>query len=192
MAKFPSYPTLFDECKTISISDFRKWGYLKSNQILNGVITWSRNGNKTGSISISVNTFVESPFVELNYNCNGTPIKYKVPLIDVDSNLGKGLVWFFVCPHTGKRCRKLHLVGNYFYHRSAFRNCMYETQTKSHKSRNFTSLFVKSFGASDSYDKICSKNFKQYYNGQPTKRYIKAMKRIKIGGSISMEELVFS
>ncbi len=192
MAKFPSYPTLFDECKTISISDFKKWGFLKSNQILNREITWSRNGNKTGSISISVNTFVESPFVELDYNRNGTPIKYKVPLIIVDSNLGKGLVWFFVCPHTGKRCRKLHLVGNYFYHRSAFRNCMYENQTKSHSSRNHFSMADKLFKVSDANDRIHSKHFKKYYNGLPTKRYIKEMKRIKIGGSISMEELGFS
>jgi hypothetical protein len=54
MAKFPSFPTLFDECKTISISDFKKWDYLKSNKILSSVITWSRNGNKTGSISNSI------------------------------------------------------------------------------------------------------------------------------------------
>jgi len=192
MAKFPSYPTLFDECKTISISNFKKWGYLKLNQVFRSEITWSRNGNKTGSISISVNTFAESFFVELDYNRNGTPIKYKVPLIILDSNLGKGLVWFFVCPHTGKRCRKLHLVGNYFYHRTAFRNCMYENQTKSHSSRNHLSMFDKLYRVADANDTIHSKHFKKYYRGLPTKRYIKAIKRVNAGESISMEELLLS
>lgn len=190
MAKFPSYPTLFDECKTINISDFKRWGFLKSNLKLKSEITWSRNGNKTGCISISVNTFVESPFVELNYQCNGTLIDYKIPLITVDSNLGKGVVWFFICPYSGKRCRKLHLVGNYFYHRSAFRNCMYENQTKSHSSRNHFSMADKLFRVADANDKIYSKNFKKYYNGLPTKRYIKAIKSMNAGAGLSMEELL--
>lgn len=192
MAKYSSCPTLFDECKIINIADLKRWGYLKLNRVIETNMTWSRNGNKIGSISISVNTFAESFFVELDYNCNGTPIKYKVPLITVDSNLGKGLVWFFVCPHTGKRCRKLHLVGNYFYHRSAFRNCMYEKQTKSRYVRSHLSMFERLYNVADASDKVHSKHFKKYYNGLPTKRYIKAIKSMNAGAGLSMEELLLS
>src|SRR5687768_1248105 len=133
--KFPTLPTLYDECKTVSISFLNKHGYLKPNQNQSGTITWSRNGNKTGSISIRVTTQPLSPYLELDYKVNETPVNYQVQLVAAPSNLGKGFVWFFRCPRTEKRCRKLYLVQTYFYHRSAFRGCMYDIQTQSKKSR---------------------------------------------------------
>jgi len=72
----------------------------------------------TGSISIAVDTFSESPCLELDYKLDGKPINYKVDLVNVPSNIGKGVVWFFVCPMTGKKCRKLYLVDTYFTSRS--------------------------------------------------------------------------
>jgi len=40
----------------------------------------------------------------------------------IPSNLGKGEVWYFVCPCTRKKCRILYLWGNstVFAHRSAY------------------------------------------------------------------------
>jgi len=98
MPKHPTFPTLYDECKSISISDLKRWEYFKPNQYKSGVITWSRNGDKTGSISIAVNTHSESPYMELDYRCNKAPINYRVQLVSIPSNLGKGVVWFFICP----------------------------------------------------------------------------------------------
>ena len=130
MPRISNCPILFDDCKTISITKFSNWGYLKPNQIRNGKISWSINENSTGSISIMIDTFAAKPFVRLDYLCNGTPINYKIQLIKVSSNLGKGFYWYFICPQTGRQCRKLHLVGSYFYHRTAFNGCMYENNTK--------------------------------------------------------------
>jgi hypothetical protein len=181
-------PTLYDNCITISISDLKRWDYLKPNQYKSGVITWSRNGNKIGSISIAINTHSENSYLELDYKCNETPINYRVRLVSMPSNIGKGVVWFFVCPHTYKRCRKLHSIGNYFYHRSAFRGCMYEKQTHSHKSRNSTKyleMFLKG-------DKACeimhTKYFKTFYSGKPTKRYIRLMDKVKLSSQFSIEK----
>jgi hypothetical protein len=39
MAKLYTCPTLFDECKTISITKLKEWGYLEVNQWMNGTIT---------------------------------------------------------------------------------------------------------------------------------------------------------
>lgn len=125
MPKQYTFPNLYDDLKTVSISFLTKHGYLKTNQWQSGVITWSMGGNKTGSISIRVNTHSQSPYLELDYNCNEVPINYRVQLVSVPSNLGKGVVWYFICPKTNKRCRKLYLVNTYFYHRSAFNGCMY-------------------------------------------------------------------
>ncbi|GAB3509058.1 hypothetical protein GCM10027442_16060 [Emticicia fontis] len=62
MPQMSTFPTLYDNCKKLSISDFNKWGYLKSNLYMLGEITWSRHGTKTGSISIEVNTRLGKPF----------------------------------------------------------------------------------------------------------------------------------
>ena len=153
MPRYPTYPTLFDECKTISILDLKRWDYLKPNQFKSGVLTWSMHGNKTGSIAIATNT--KARYLELDYLHNKTTsINYRVHLVTIPSNLGKGVVWYFVCPRTGKRCRKLYLANTYFYHRSAFRGCFYEKQTQSHYTRNLGKQFERLFASDKVYDQI--------------------------------------
>lgn len=179
MPKFPTLPTLYDDCKTVSISFLKRYGYLHLYQCKNGTITWSTNGNKTGWINIAVNTNSESPYLELDYKANGNPINYKVHLVSIPSNIGKGVVWFFICPRTGKRCRKLHLVGSYFYHRSAFSGCMYEKQTYSHQKRRQFQSFDKLFLSERIYEQVYSKHFKSQYAGKPTRRYLRLLKQIE-------------
>jgi hypothetical protein len=195
MPKFHTFPTLYDECKTISISFLNKHGYLNADQWRSGTITWSRGEGEykqiTGRISIVVDTFSESPYLELDYKLNDKPINYKVQLLNVPSNIGKGVVWFFICPITGKRCRKLYLADTYFLHREAFRGCMYDKQTKSKKWREFQNIFGFAFESDEAYEEIHSKNFKTHYAGKPTKRYQRLMRKIDATNkSISERELL--
>lgn len=178
MPKPHTYPTLYDDCLQLDISFLRKQGYLNPDQWKSGTITWSRNGNKTASISIQVNTQPESLYLELDYKCNEAPINYRVQLVSAPSNLGKGVVWYFVCSHTGKRCRKLYLIGGYFLHREAFKGCMYKIQTESKRERQTTRKY-KPMWKGNEYDQLQAKHFKHYYNGNPTKRYLQIMKVIK-------------
>jgi len=189
MPKPHTFPTLFDEVKTVSISFLSKHGYLKPDKWQNGTITWSRNGEKTGWISIEVNTQHERPYLELDYKCNGTPINYRVQLISAPSNLGKGVVWCFVCPHTGKRCRKLYLADYYFYHRSAFRGCMYDKQTQSKKYRYLDKTLGAYFQADQLYSQLYKKHFKKKYAGKPTKKYLKLTRQIKLAERVSHKEI---
>lgn len=184
MPKPQTFPTLYDDLKTVSISFLTKHGYLKPNKQQSGTITWSRNGNKTGSISISVNTQSENTCLELNYKYNETPINYRVQLVSVPSNLGNGLVWYFICPYTGKRCRKLYLADTYFYHRSAFRGCMYEVQTYSKNFRELNKRFKTYFQKSENYEQLYKKHFKKQYAGKPTKKYLKLTKQVQRAESI--------
>jgi len=165
MQKLPAFPTLYNECKIISISDLKRWGYLIPNQWKRGTITWSRNGNKTGSISIAINTLAENPYMVLDYTCNKVPINYSVQLVSIPSNLGKGVVWFFICPRTGKRCRKLHCADTYFYHRSAFRGYFYEKQVQSLGYRKLEKQFGLLYGIDKVYQEINSKHFKKITKG---------------------------
>ncbi|NOU46812.1 MAG: hypothetical protein HOO86_07095 [Bacteroidales bacterium] len=189
MAKFPTFPTLYDNLKTVSISFLNKHGYLKPNQWQSGTISWSRNGNKLGSISIRVNTHPENPYLELDYKCNEAPINYRIQLISAPSNLGKGVVWYFVCPHTGKRCRNLYLADTYFYHRSAFRGCMYEKQTKSKKYRQLDKTLGVYYRTDQLFEQLYKKHFKKQYAGKPTKKYLQIMEQIKKAGSIPYHEI---
>lgn len=179
MPKPHTFPTLYDELKTVSISFLSKYGYLKPNQWQTGTLSWSRNGNQIGSISIAVNTHCQSPYLELDYLSDKEPINYKVQMIKALSNLGKGFVWYFICPLTGKRCRKLYLGKSHFYHRSAFTGCMYEKQTYSKHSRYLDKTLGAYFQSDNIYSQLNKKHFKKYYAGKPTKRFIKLSQQIR-------------
>ncbi|MEJ7739608.1 MAG: hypothetical protein WKF97_19460 [Chitinophagaceae bacterium] len=189
MPKPHTFPTLYDECKTISIGFLKKHGYLQLDHWKSGTITWSVNGNKTGSISIAAYINAADPYLELDYTSNNKPIKYRVPLVNMPSNIGKGIVWYFLCPSTGKQCRKLYLADTYFLHRSAFRGCMYEKQTYSRQNRIRFHAFGKLFRTDDVYDQLHSKHFKKYYKGKPTKQYLKLMKLLNEAEGIDERSL---
>lgn len=176
MPKPSTFPTLFDDCKTVSISILKKHGYLELNQQKSGTITWSRGGNKTGSISIIVNTVSRFPYVALDYACNGESQKYRVELVTIPSNLGKGHIWYFLCPFTLERCRKLYLIGGKFSHRKACRGGgMYEVQAQSKKYRHLNTYFK----SEQLHEQLYKKHFKRQYAGKPTKRFLKLHKQLK-------------
>lgn len=189
MPKPPTFPTLYNEVLQIHISKLKGWGYLDPEQIKSGTLNWSRDGNPTDSISIQVNTHSEQPYIELDYKYRGEPRNYKVYFTSIPSNLKRGEIWYFVCPHTKRRCRKLYSIGGYFLHREAFNGCMYETQTQSKKYRQLD----KTLGAYFKSDNLCSelykKNFKKSYAGKPTKKYLRIMEQIQKAESIPYHEI---
>jgi hypothetical protein len=189
MPKPHTFPILFDEVKTVSISFLTKHSYLKPNQLKAGSVHWSRNGENIGSISIEVYTHYENSFIEFDYKYNQQPIKYRVQLVSALSNLGKGLVWYFICPRTGKRCRKLYLADTYFYHRSAFSGCMYEKQTQSKKSRCLDKMLGVYFQSDQLFEQLYKKHFKKQYAGKPTKKYLKLTQQIQRAESIPYHEI---
>lgn len=189
MPKPHTFPTLYNEALQISISKLKEWEYLNPEQIKSGTITWSRNGRQTGSISIKVNTHSEQPYIELDYKYRDEPRNYKVRLVSLPSNLGKGLIWYFLCPHTNKRCRKLYSIGGYFLHREAFNGCMYETQTQSKKYRQLDKTLGAYFKSDNLYSELYKKNFKKTYAGKPTKRYLRIMEQIQKAESVPYHEI---
>ena len=189
MPKPHTFPTLYNEALQISISKLKEWEYLNPEQIKSGTITWSRNGNQTGSISIKVNTKSEQPYIELDYKYRDEPRNYKVYLTSTPSNLNKGEIWYFICPQTKKRCRKLYSIGGYFLHREAFNGCMYETQTQSKKYRQLDKTLGAYFKIDNLYSELYKKNFKKTYAGKPTKKYLRIMEQIQKAESIPYHEI---
>lgn len=189
MPKQQTFPDLYDECKTLSIAFLKQYGYLEPNGIKSGTVHWSRNGERYASIGIAVNTFAERPYLELDYKCNGEPVKYKVYLVSVSSNIRKGKVWYFLCPNTGKRCRKLYMINTYFLHRSAFTGAMYEKQTYSKNARQQFKLWGRLFDTDKVYEHLYSRHFKKQYAGKPTKKYLKLWKKLRQAGEVSERDL---
>lgn len=176
MSRLSTLPTLYDECKTIQMKDLKRWGYLKMPFHTYNTITWSRNGEKTAAIDIEVYMSATHAYMMLDYKCNGNAIRYQVDLISKPSNLGKGVMWLFVCPKTKKHCRKLYLVDGYFFHREAFKYVLYEKQTYSKYSRNIIKQLSASFECDKLYESLYKPYAKRYYKGKPTKKYAKALK----------------
>ena len=59
----------------------------------------------------------------------------RIYIIGERSNLkSESYVWYFVCPHTGKKCRTLYTDGKVITSRNAFRHT-YSSRNKSHKWR---------------------------------------------------------
>lgn len=189
MPKPHTFPTLYNEALQIHISKLKGWGYLDPEQIKSGTLNWSSNGNPTGSISIQVNTHSEQPYIELDYKYKDDPRNYKVYLTSTPSNLNKGEIWYFICPQTKKRCRKLYSIGGYFLHRKAFNGCMYETQTQSKKYRQLDKTLGAYFKRDNLYGELYKKNFKKTYAGKPTKKYLRIMEQIQKAESIPYQEI---
>lgn len=171
MPRYANYPTLFDDVLTLQIADLKKLGYLK--QSYHGLITWSANGRKTGSIALR--SFVNGAFIsiELDYAHQGEPMKYRINLISQPSNLGKGLIYYFICPNTGKLCRKLYCIGGYFLHREAFHGCFYECQIHSKHLRHAYKFIM----ADNLEEELYSKHFKKTYAGKPTRKFLSLTKK---------------
>lgn len=189
MPKPHTFPTLYNEALQIHISKLKVWGYLKPEQIKSGKLNWSRDGNPTGSISIQVNTHSEQPYIELDYKYRDEPRNYKVYLTSTPSNLNKGKIWYFICPHTKKRCRVLYSIGGLFLHREAFKGCMYETQTQSKKYRQLDKTIGAYFRAEALYSELNKKHFKKTYAGKPTKRHLRLLAQIQKAENIPYHEI---
>jgi len=189
MPKPATYPTLFDNVLQLHITRLKKWGYLETNTSKGGAIDWSSNGESIGRISIFHLSNETENYIELDYKYRDEPRNYRVHLVSVPSNLGKGIIWYFLCPETGKRCRKLYSIGGYFLHRTAFRDCMYDSQTKSKKWQQMERVYGVYFELDRLYEQLYKKHFKKFYNGKPTKKYLTLLKKIEDAERFSDREL---
>jgi hypothetical protein len=173
MARPPTFPTLYEDLKRIDISDLRRWNYLEPGTSRGGVVSWNTDGIVTASVSILVVLSHENPYMELDYFANGTRVKYRVLLVNIPSNLGNGIVWYFLCPETGKRCRKLYLHGTRFLHREAAKGAMYGNQSQSKRWRAF-SVVLQVLKLDEPFNR---KYAKRYYKSKPTKRFLGYLRR---------------
>ena len=168
-----------ESCKTVSITKLKDWGYLNTG-IKSGVITWSVSGEVQSRMGIKSNITEYEKFITLDYTQNGESINYNVQIVSIPSNLGKGCILYFVCPSTGKHCRKLYHNSKHFLHREAFHYLYYEKQIQSKKNRQLHSILDRVYLSDEVYEEQYKKHFKTHYNGKITKRFKKIMDKINL------------
>ncbi len=167
---------------TLSTSDLKRLGYLPKRGACSGGISWNRGGRIVASIGVQVDTAAETPFIRFVYTANGSPVDFSTPLRFAPSNLQKGGFYYFVCPVTGRSCRKLYLVGSRFVSRFAFR-ALYEKQTQSSADRGGIYGYLDAVSKLDAITQ--QPHRKMYYRGQLTpygRRVHKQAARVRIYG----------
>lgn len=178
MGRYANYPTTMEDIRRFDISFLSKHEYLKPQSYKCGQIIWTSSHGTKNTIGIEVKINLSDGIISLDYTHNETnKINYKIQIISRPSNLGIGLIWFFVCPFTGKVCRKLHLINGYFQHRTANPYLMYSKQIESKKWREWNRAFAHEYN-DNFYDELYSRYFKKYYKGKITKRYARLLKKI--------------
>ena len=170
MAKEPTYPPLFGELQAIEIKNLIGWGYLTNYGYKCGSMTWRMRGNITAQIDFAVQYSPDEVYLQVGYSYKGQPKTYRIPLEQQTSNLGKGVIWFFHCPATGQRCRKVYLYAGWFTHRIAIPG-MYEGQTHSKRWRRQKRVYEAVFSQREVEAELYKPNAKQTYRGKPTRRY---------------------
>lgn len=169
MAKISKGPLCLDRLKQISICSLRQWGFLEPSSRRSGTITWRKGEYEAASISLMVDTAEET--VWLDYRVDANFYSYRIALEGLPSNLGKGRVWYFICPATGKRCRKLYLIGERFLSRFACPSALYSAQTQSKRLRVLNAgISLMEIGAKKE-NFLAQPYAKPFYNGKPTRRY---------------------
>lgn len=146
------------------IQDYRKLSLTR----IEGSVSWS-SGSKINYV-FELNN--EAQYLRLMYthtsHSKETKVDYRINLTSIPSNLGKGSIWYFLCPRTGKRCRILYLAyGNpYFMSRTAFQHPIYY-QTQAVSKREYH--LISQFDAAKKLEELYTKRTKSHYRGRKTR-----------------------
>lgn len=165
----------------ISLSYLFKRGYLIRGAEISSALSWSDNwGNNTGTVGIKTCFKDSEKWIRLVYtvtdNRTGEKINrdYKVYITSIDSNLGKGKVYYFVCPVSGSRCRILYRAygSHYFRCRTAYRYRLYYYAQSISKYSYATERFFK---LEKDIEKLNKTRLKTTYRGKETRTYKRLM-----------------
>ena len=171
MPKYPTYPECFDEVKAITTGGLKRLGYLQPGAIVRGSYRWTRGGEPSGWITVAVSW--PDRYIDLDYKYGDKPINYRIKLECIPTHFG-GSNWYFICPATGKRCRNLYGIGEYFLSRFAYPSAMYSSQTESKRTREMLRAFRCLDLQSDFLNK---RHARTTYKGKLTKRYRRILER---------------
>jgi len=177
--------------KRLELSYLVKNNLIKKGFTTSSRLSWSSENEEHGNIGIECRYRGDgNDYIRLFYTVTANSVKtdydYKIPLIEKDSNLGKGKVLYMSCNRSGYLCRILYLAYDspYFKARQAYRNRIYYPIQTCSKLFRYNSRY---FELESQILKESQKRYTYTYNGLVTRRAIKNF-RLK-GLSLKMNEL---
>lgn len=157
------------EAQRLEINQLLKQRYFIKGCKVSGLISWN-NGSRIGyeaEIS-SLNQEIRLDYFNTDSSGVKTDLDYKIQLTSIPSNLGKGEIWYFICPFTGRKAKILYKVYGSLHFKSR----------KAYKKRIYYSsqLFSKLYFHDGSYleiekklEKIKPFTRRKVYQGKETK-----------------------
>ncbi len=177
-----SSKTEADYVKKIETSFLKKHEYFRY-WWRSGTVTWTTHFGKESSVGIEVSLNNDTfKYLRIHYTqtSNDTGEKkdfdYKIPLTTTPCRFG-GVRYWYICPmsrsgvYCGRRVGVLYKVGDFF----ACRHCndlTYESRKVSGRQKAFGRII--SF---PEIDKARENVKREYYNGKPTKKYLRYLEK---------------
>ena len=177
-----------DDYKSISITKFKKWGYLNDGYY-SGTLTRSYNGGSSSSMWASVAFDNSAMYFNFTGTDNRTQEKksynHAIKLVSTPCTYGWSRYWF-VCPKCSQKKGVLYLKDFHFACRKCCDLC-YELQKISKSFRVFYKVTPRYAEA----QKLLSTIKYPYRNGNPTRKY-KRYLRLMLADMSSEEKEMYA
>lgn len=180
-----------DSLRRIKISDFRKL-FRKAKELLSipeyrereelYIQTYFYFGaDEDKSRAIRVTYYPLQLRAVLRWSYNDEVREQSIEFAEVESNLGLAPFLSFLCPYTGKICRKLYTDGRTWFSRISFKHTYSDRRICKENRR------LHSAGAAlRKYERITSHRYmKNYYRGDITRTHFTALRALKKANYIS-------
>ncbi|RYE53273.1 MAG: hypothetical protein EOP48_14765 [Sphingobacteriales bacterium] len=167
MGRNPTGATTVYRCKTLSISNFAD--HLRKDS---GNATAQVRWNDNNDIRVNIRRTASGYELQIEYSVTDGegkhPISYIVPIVSTASNLGKGMVHYFLCPFSGQRCRSLYLAygSHYFKSRKAYRHRIYYPSQLSSRLDKFNDTYWR---LESRIERLQKAHRKEHYRGKATR-----------------------
>ena len=158
---------VIDGLPCLSVGGLKRAGLFRAGRCKVGRGEWVRENQARRELTVKITAdFRGVPFVVLEYANQGGPVVDKLALYFQPSNLGRGFIPYFICPVTGRSCRKLYFVGGRFVSRYAFRG-IYAIQAAPTSRREV----LQSYAAQSRYNALIDERPRRrlMYGGKPTR-----------------------
>ena len=170
-----------DYLKQVNVSFLKKHGYFNYGW-RSGTVTWSRQGEQTGNISIQSCIYENEKYIRFiyiqtdNYSGEKKDFDYKIPLTNTSCHFGGKRFWF-KCPwyangvYCGKRIGVLYKGGDYF----ACRHCY--NLTYSSRKLSGASKIAGQVVSIPELEKLEKEAKTKFYAGKMTRKYKRYIKK---------------
>ena len=178
-----SAQTVSGSCK-IDMRFMLRNGYIVKGKKLQGVLSWTNSGDISFvSCFNDDEKYLRLMYIITDSNEQEYIYDYQIEIDEVDSNLGKGKILYFLCPDSGWRSKILHkaygehrFINREYYETKYGLRIYYPTQ-KADKNHYHNDRYHSLKRKVDNLEvELKAKHRNSHYKGKPIKEHLKLQK----------------